>query len=335
MRIEELAPRRGGSWADYVLGVAWALVESGHPISGVDIFIDSEVPIGAGLSSSAALECAVGLALRDLFVPELTLRALALVTQRAENAFVGVPSGIMDQTASLLCIAGHALFLDTRSGETDQLDFDLAGAGLGLLVLDTGVRRRLASSAYADRRRACEAAARMIGVVALRDATMTDLDRVPDEVIRRRARHVISENERVLEVAGLLRSQKIPEIGPMLSASHRSLRNDFEVSCDELDLAVDSAMGNGALGARMIGGGFGGCAIALVRAEEASAIDDAVHSAFAEAGYDPPHVSSRAACRGGAAVGLSCVPGALGGRGGRANPTRERAPDPSSAHAAR
>jgi len=289
-RLGDLAPGEGRGWSDYVLGVAWAIAESGHDLGGVEVFVDSEVPIGAGLSSSAALECSFGLALRDLFAPELSLGELAQLTKRAENEFVGVPSGIMDQTASLLCRAGHAMLLDTRSGAIDQLGFDLAGAGLALLVIDTSVRRQLAHSAYADRRRACEAAAAAIGVPALRDATLSDLARVPDEVARRRARHVITEDARVLAAAQLLRSGDLAAVGPLLSASHRSLRVDFEVSCAELDLAVETALAEGALGARMIGGGFGGCVIALVGAAQAPSVAEAVRRAFAGAGFLAPVV---------------------------------------------
>jgi galactokinase len=289
VRIDELEPV-AGRWADYALGVAWALTQAGHHLSGVDVFIDGEVPIGAGLSSSAALECAVGLALRDLFAPSVTRLELAELAQRAENAFVGVPSGSMDQTASLCCTAGHVLLLDSRSREIDQLRFDLAGAGLELLVLDTSVRHRLASSAYADRRAACEAAARLLGLPALRDASPSDLHRIADDDIRRRARHVVSENARVLQVAKLLRAGRLIEIGPVLTASHRSLRDDFEASSAELDLAVDAALGAGALGARMTGGGFGGCAIALVHSHDAPAVAAAVAAAFAGAGWEAPHV---------------------------------------------
>jgi galactokinase len=289
MRIKDLAPHGKSHWFDYALGMAWAIVESGHELSGVDVYIESDVPIGAGLSSSAALECAVGLALRDLFAPELSLPELASLAQRAENAFVGVPSGIMDQTASLCCIAGHALFLDTRSLEFDQVPFNLERVGLRLVVIDTAVRHRLKTSAYADRRNACEEAAREIHVSALRDATLAELELVSDDVTRRRARHVITEDARVLSAAQLLRTDRIDEIGPLLTASHESLRKDFEVTCPELDLTVEVALDIGALGARMIGGGFGGCAIALIEEQGVERLTIAVTDAFSHAGYDTPH----------------------------------------------
>jgi galactokinase len=286
--LADLQPTGTASWANYALGVAWSLQEDGHRLGGIDVLIDSEVPIGAGLSSSAALECAVGLALRDLFAPSLSRRELALICQRAENRFVGVPSGIMDQTASLCCTQGHAILFDTRSGDIEQLGFDLAASNLKILVIDTLVRHELASSAYADRRSACERAARDIGVAALRDATLADISRVKDPVDQKRARHVINEDVRVLVVADLLRAGAVDEVGAVLNAAHRSLRDDFEVSCAELDLAADTAVESGALGARMIGGGFGGCVIALVRPNGLDAVEQALRTAFAREGFHSP-----------------------------------------------
>ncbi len=289
-RICDLTPGGVASWSSYAFGVVWAMNEAGLVVGGVDVLIESNVPIGAGLSSSAALECALGLALRDLFASPLSPRELARLCQRAENAYVGVPSGIMDQTASLCCIEGHAIEFDTRSGEIEQVDFDLSTAGLELLVIDTQVRHQLATSAYGDRRSACEFAAKAIGVKALRDATLSDLEKVPDDVVRRRARHVITENERVVEVAALLRSKHYVEVGPILSAAHQSLKEDFEVSCAELDLAVDIAISAGAFGARMVGGGFGGCVIALIRSEDQRTIERSVTAAFASRGFTPPRI---------------------------------------------
>jgi galactokinase len=286
--LDALDPRRRGFWADYVFGILWAFQEAGATLSGLDISLDGDVPIGAGLSSSAALECAVGLAVRDLFVPALDRRAIATLARRAENEFVGVPSGIMDQAASLLCRAGHALLLDTRSVEVEQLPLDLHFAGLELLVLDTGVRHENVTSAYAERREACEAAARALGVAALRDATAEDLVRLPEGVLRRRARHVVTENARVLETARLLRRGALAEVGPLLSEAHRSVRDDFEASSPEVDLAVDAAIRAGALGARMTGGGFGGSVVALVRAGASDAVAAAVGLAFAASSFAPP-----------------------------------------------
>jgi galactokinase len=290
--LDILKPGTSGSWASYVLGVVWALRAAGAELAGVDLFIDSAVPIGAGLSSSAALECSVALALHDLYELPLSRQELALVAQRAENEYVGVPTGIMDQTASLLCRSGHALFLDTRTFEVRQVPLDLEPAGLTLLVVNTGVKHALGNSAYADRVRDCRRAARELGVAALRDVppeTMdTALARIDDEVVRRRARHVISEQSRVLEVVRLLESGRPAEVGQVLSAGHRSLRDDYEVSCVELDTVVDVAVANGALGARMTGGGFGGSAVVLVGLAKAEAVETAIADAFAARGYSHP-----------------------------------------------
>jgi galactokinase len=293
-RLADLRPRGHKGWADYVLGVAWALREAGHTIGGADIRVDSEVPIGAGLSSSAALECSVALALRAAFELDLSLEQLALLAKRAENDFVGVPTGIMDQMASLLCVPGSALLLDTRSLESRQVPFALGPAGLELMVLDTRVRHELGNSAYAERRRACEVAAAEIGVPALRDVEIARmgeaLARLDSKELRMRARHVITEGARVLEVVRLLEDDSVAEIGPILTAGHISLRDDFEVSSPELDVAVDSALATGALGARMVGGGFGGSAIALVRSSDSGLVERAVVEAFAAAGFAPPRV---------------------------------------------
>jgi galactokinase len=288
-RLGALAPEPG-RWADYVLGVVWALQSAGCELSGVDVLIDSDVPVGAGLSSSAAVECAVALALRDLSALPLGRHQLAALARHAENEFVGVPTGPMDQMASLCCTAGHALLLDTRTGALEQLPLDLHGAGLELVVIDTGVRHQLATSAYGERRATCEAAARELGVRALRDATSADLDRIAEPRTRRQARHVVTENLRVLEVAGLLRAGRVAAIGPLLTASHRSLARDYEVSCAELDLAVEVALDVGALGARMTGAGFGGCALALAPSPLAPRLGPAVTAAFADDGLAAPHV---------------------------------------------
>ena len=262
------------------------------PTAGADLLIDSNVPIGAGLSSSAALECSVALALHDLYELPLSRQELALVAQRAENEYIGVPTGIMDQTASLLCRSGHALFLDTRTFEARQVPLDLAPVGLTLLVVNTGVKHALGNSAYADRVRDCRRAAEQLHVPALRDIAPENMDtalaQITDDVVRRRARHVISEQGRVLKVVELLESGRPAEIGPVLSAGHRSLRDDYEVSCAELDVVVDTALASGALGARMTGGGFGGSAVVLVELAKAEAVTVAVGKAFAVRDFSPP-----------------------------------------------
>jgi galactokinase len=261
-------------------------------VAGVDLEIDGDVPLGAGLSSSAALECATALACADLFSLDVSRPELARFGQRAENDFVSVPVGIMDQSAALLCTAGHALFLDTATLRFEQVPFDVAAAGLAVLVIDTRAPHRLVDSAYADRRRACEAAARALGLGLLRELDADDLDdalgRLADPEQRRRVRHVATENARVLETVERLRGGDVASIGPLLTASHESLRDDYEVSAPELDAAVEAALGAGAVGARMTGGGFGGCAIALSAADLVGAVVEAAEIAFATRGFTPP-----------------------------------------------
>jgi galactokinase len=283
----------GSGWAAYPAGMAWVLREAGHAVGGVDLVLSGTVPVGSGLSSSAALECAAGLALAGVHGIDLAPAELARLAQRDENVFVGVPCGAMDQLASSYGRAGHVLFIDIRDLAVRPQPFDAAGAGLGLLVLNTRVQHQLGDSAYADRRAACESAAGVLGVAALRDLAEDDLpaalDRL-DPARARRVRHVVTENARVLAVVSALAGGRISEIGPLLTASHISLRDDYEVSCAELDTAVDAALAAGALGARMTGGGFGGCAIALVPLEQADMVADAVGGAFAQAGFREPEV---------------------------------------------
>ncbi|MFI1798911.1 galactokinase [Streptomyces sp. NPDC020379] len=290
----ELEPGRTTGWAAYPAGVLWALREAGHELGGADVQIDGDVPQGAGLSSSAALECAAALALAGTAGIALTRQETARVCQRAENAFVGVPCGIMDQTASVSCVAGHALHLDTRDLTHRQVPFDPEAAGLRLLVVDTRVKHALADGAYAKRRAGCEAGARALGVRALRDVPhdrLKDaLDRLPDPGIRALVRHVVTENERVRQVVAHLDAGDVRAVGPLLDAGHASLRDDFRVSCPELDLAVAVANSAGALGARMTGAGFGGSVVALAPAERAADVERAVLDAFARAGHARPRV---------------------------------------------
>jgi galactokinase len=288
--LDALTPGSPGGWAAYPAGAAWALREAGVPVGGASIAIDADLDRGAALSSSAALECATALALTELYGLSVPRPELAVLARRGENEFVGVPTGIMDQSASLLCQEGHALLLDCRSGETSAVPVDLAAVGLVLLVIDTGVRHALSDGRYAARRRDCEEAARALGVPSLRDVTASPeaLERLEDPVLRRRARHVVTENARVLETVALLRAGEAARCGPLLTASHVSLRDDFEVSWPQADAAVDAAVAGGALGARMTGGGFGGSVIALVETRRGGDVRGSIGDDYAGHGWKPP-----------------------------------------------
>ncbi len=288
--LSKLAPGSVTGWAAYSAGVAWAIREAGYPVGGTSIAIDADLERGAALSSSAALECAAALALTELHALSVERPGLAALARRTENEFVGVPTGIMDQSASLLCRAGHALLLDCRSGQASDVPLDLGAAGLVLLVIDTRVRHALADGRYAARRRACEDAARVLGVPSLRDVTDSPgaVEQITDPLLRRRARHVVTENARVLATVRLLRAGEPGRCGPLLTASHVSLRDDFEVSWPQADVAVEAAVAGGALGARMTGGGFGGSVIALVEAGQAEDVRVSAGVAFGDRGWPPP-----------------------------------------------
>ncbi|WP_159327033.1 galactokinase [Streptomyces tendae] len=295
LRVADLAPGSDKSWTAYPSGVVWALREAGHELTGADVHLASTVPSGAGLSSSAALEVVVALALNDLYSLGLRGWQLARLCQRAENVYVGAPVGIMDQTASACCEVGHALFLDTRDLSQRQIPFDLAAEGMRLLVVDTRVKHSHSEGEYGKRRAGCEKGAALLGVDALRDVPYADLDAAlerlgDEEEVRRLVRHVVTEDERVERVVSLLESGDTRAIGPVLVEGHASLRDDFRISCPELDLVVDTALAAGALGARMTGGGFGGSAIVLVEAGDADAVTKAVEDAFAAAGFKAPRV---------------------------------------------
>jgi galactokinase len=293
--LDTLAPGSDDEWTAYPAGVVWALREAGHPVTGADLHLASTVPAGAGLSSSAALEVVVALALNDLFELGLKRWQLARLCQRAENVYVGAPTGIMDQTASACCEAGHALFLDTRDLSQKQIPFDLAAEGMRLLVVDTRVKHAHSGGEYGKRRAGCEKGAALLGVDALRDVPYDRLDaaleRLGDEQeVRRLVRHIVTENHRVEQVVSLLEAGDTRAIGPVLTEGHASLRDDFRISCPELDLVVDTANASGALGARMTGGGFGGSAIVLAEAADVETITKAVEEAFAAAGFTAPRV---------------------------------------------
>lgn len=282
-------------WTKYPLGVMWALQQRGLHVGGLDLLLDSDVPRGAGLSSSHAIECAVITAVNELTAAGLDTREMVLATQRAENDFVGAPTGIMDQSASLRGAAGHALFLDCRSQDIRLVPFDAASAGLVTLVMDTKVSHSHAGGGYASRRASCERGAGILGVKALRDVGPDGLDAasgILEPETFRRVRHVVTENERVLQTVEVLETAGPAAIGPLLDASHASMRDDFEISCPELDLAVEAARSAGAVGARMTGGGFGGSAIALTPAPAEQQVRAAVGRAFAAAGYGPPEIFS-------------------------------------------
>ncbi|TDN45160.1 galactokinase [Curtobacterium flaccumfaciens] len=304
LSLDELSPDAMSGWSAYVFGIAWALREQGADLTGktgFDVFIDSDVPVGAGLSSSAAIECGVALAFNDLWELGLDRKTLARVGQYSENHAVGAPTGIMDQSASLLGEQDAVVFLDCRTLDTAVVDLALEANGLEVLVIDTRVEHAHATGGYAARRASCEKGAEVLGVEALRDVTVEDLPRAQellDDETFRRVRHVVTEDQRVLDTVRTLREQGPRAIGSLLVASHESMRDDFEISVPELDLAVATAIEQGAVGARMTGGGFGGAAIALVDREARGAITAAVTAAFAAAGYREPNVFTVHAAQG-------------------------------------
>ncbi|EST26592.1 galactokinase [Streptomyces roseochromogenus] len=292
---DALAPGSDDAWTAYPAGVVWALREAGHEVTGADVHLSSTVPTGAGLSSSAALEVVIALALNDLYDLGLRRWKLARLCQRAENVYVGAPTGIMDQTASACCEAGHALFLDTCDLSQRQIPFDLAAEGLRLLVVDTQVKHAHSGGEYGKRRAGCEKGAALLGVDALRDIPYAGLDAAlarlgDEEETVRLVRHIVTENHRVERVVDLLEAGDTRAIGPVLTEGHASLRDDFHISCPELDLVVDTALGAGALGARMTGGGFGGSAIVLAEASDVDTQTKAIEEAFAAAAFKTPRL---------------------------------------------
>ncbi|MDF1602424.1 galactokinase [Nocardioides sp. YIM 152315] len=291
--IDALGPGRVEGWATYVGGVLWALREDGIDVPGVDVLVHGTVPLGAGLSSSAALECSVALAACAVAgvadSPTLRQRLVAACI-RAETEVAGAPTGGMDQTVSLLASAGHALLIDFDAGgdATVDVSLPLSAGGLALLVTDTRVQHALVDGGYAARRADCEAAAAALGVASLRQARRSDLATLDDERVRRRATHVVTEIERVSATVSALGGSEWDEVGRLFAASHASMRDDFEISCPELDLAVSTAVSAGATGARMTGGGFGGSSVALVPVARVDAVANAIDTAFAGAGFRAP-----------------------------------------------
>lgn len=291
LRITGARPGGDHGWWSYVHGVVALLEGKVSTSPGADILVDSTVPVGAGLSSSAALECAIAVAFADLHAIEVPRRELALVAQRAEHDFAGVPCGVMDQMAALFGRRGYGLLIDTRSLDVTPVSLD--EDGISLVVIDTRASHTLATGEYAERRRDTEAAAAAIGVPALRDATIDMVEAAATRLrpeTSARARHVVTENARVLLAADALRSGDRVALGELMAASHRSLRDDFDVSTPELDLAVDSANDAGAIGARMTGAGFGGSVIAVVPDAAVTDLQQRVEGRFSDAGFAPPRI---------------------------------------------
>ena len=301
--LTDVGPGAVSGWAAYPTGVAWALREA-YPQptatrAGVSLYLDSTVPTGSGLSSSAALECAVALALNDLWELGADRADLARACQRAENTVVGAPTGIMDQYASLFGQPGSAVFLDCRAIAGQNVPLALDAAGLEIVLADTREPHAHAAGGYADRRASCERAARLLGVRALRDVGVGDLAKaasVLDPKTFRRARHVVTEDDRVLAAVAALRAGALEAdpaaLGALLTASHESMRDDFAITTRALDLAVATALDAGAVGARMTGGGFGGAIIALVTKTQAAQTAEAITAAFARARFAAPRLST-------------------------------------------
>ena len=295
--LDSLAPGTVPGWAAYPAGVAWSLRAAGYAVRGASIDVDSDLPVGAGVSSSAALECSVALALCSLSGLTMSRQDLAAIAKRAENEFVGAPTGIIDQSAALLCTDRHALLLDCGTLATAQVPFWPATAGVSALVIDTKVTHALVSGEYARRRAECEKAAWLLGVPALGSVTdLGRLDEIDDPTLRRRARHVLTDTARAKAIAAALlvaedvtdRSGMYRFIGRLLTEGHASLRDDFVVSWPEADLTVDVAIAAGAYGAKMIGGGFGGSVLALMPVERAGSVRAAVVEAFTAREWTPP-----------------------------------------------
>ena len=285
--INNVKPGLKGEWERYALGVLWALGVK----EGVDLLIDGHVPLGAGLSSSAALECSVATAMNHLFDMGYNLEELARLTQKAENQYVGVPCGIMDQSVSLMATQGFALLLDCRDLSTKNIPFDVASSGLELLIIDTQAHHALTDGGYAERRASCESVVAKLGITSLRELTMEQLEKsrgLLTETEFVRARHAVTEMQRVLDCVKALSDSNFELVGKLLNQSHASLRDDYTVSCSELDTAVEASLTAGALGSRMVGGGFGGSAIALIQASKTTETIKAIEKAFSSKRFKAP-----------------------------------------------
>lgn len=285
--IDDIKPGLKGEWERYALGVLWSMGVK----SGVDVMIDGHVPLGAGLSSSAALECSVATTMNHLFDMGYDLEELARLTQKAENQYVGVPCGIMDQSVSLMATQGSALLLDCRDLSTKNIPFDVASSGLELLIIDTQAHHALTDGGYAERRASCESAVAKLGITSLRELTLQQLEQsrsLLTEIEFVRVRHAVTEMQRVLDCVGALSDSDFEKVGSLINQSHASLRDDYTVSCPELNTAVDAALSAGALGSRMVGGGFGGSAIALIQASKTAETIKAIEKAFSAKGFKAP-----------------------------------------------
>ena len=287
VHLDSVKPGLKGEWERYPLSVIWALGIN----QGVDIMIDGNVPLGAGLSSSAALECSVATALNHLFSLGFSLQDLARLTQKGENEYVGVPCGIMDQSVSLMAQIGSALLLDCRDLSTQNVSFDVASSGLELLIIDTQAHHSLTDGGYAERRASCESAAAKLGIQSLRDLSLDQLLQSRSLLTNTefvRVHHAVTEMARVLNAVTALEDKDFERLGDLLNQSHASLRDDYTVSCPELNVAVGASLTAGALGARMVGGGFGGSAIALIHASKTKETIEAVEKAFTENRFKAP-----------------------------------------------
>ncbi|AKS34026.1 galactokinase [Mycolicibacterium goodii] len=299
----DTAPGAITGWAAYIAGVVWALRSNGHRVDGGRMSITSDVEMGSGLASSAALECAVLSALTH--GAEIDRIEQARIAQCAENVYVGAPTGLMDQLASLFGEPGRAMLIDFRDLTVQHVPFTPETAGLTLLVMNSRAPHRHAGGEYAARRASCERVAAALGVDSLRDLQdrgLAALGPATGEEDFRRARHILTENQRVLDVVAALENSDFTRVGEILTASHASMRDDFEITTEHIDLIADTAMRAGALGARMTGGGFGGCVIALVPADLADTVADTVRTTVVGAGYPEPAISPAQAAAGAAVV---------------------------------
>lgn len=290
----DTAPGEVTGWAAYVAGVIWALRDTGHRIPGGEMAIASDVEMGSGVASSAALECAVLGALTAATGLRLDPVEQARIAQRAENDYVGAPTGLMDQLAAVCGEPRRALLIDFRAASVRPVAFDPDASGVALLLINSRAPHQHAGGEYASRRESCERAAAELGVSSLRevqDRGVAVLEGVTDPVDARRARHILTDNQRVLEVVAALEDSDFTAMGEILRASQASMRDDFEITTGHIDLIADTAVSAGALGARMTGGGFGGCVIALAAAEKVEAITAAVRRAADNAGYNQPTIT--------------------------------------------